>query len=97
MNDKKFKATRTHAGQYKPYGDSFNEWDILTDATQEETVEWCFSNLYKRRVPPSAEWHANIRTGGKMSGDYGYYFAGYYDIKPIPGGFHFTICEPYAD
>ena len=92
-----FTATQTHCGQYKPYGDFFRVWEISTDRSKEETVEWCFENLSKRRVPTSAEWHKNIRIDGEKSGDAGYYFAGYYAIEPIESGFKFTICEPFAD
>ena len=93
-----FKATSTHCGQYKRYGDFFREWDIETDLPEEEALEKCFDKLYRgRRVPPSGEWHANIRSGGAKSGDAAYYFAGYYTMKKTETGYHFTICEQYAD
>ena len=91
------EAKEVHYGQYKKYGDSYLVWEITTDMGQEETVEWCFQNLHKRRVPESAEWHKNIRIGGEKSGDYGYYFAGYYKVEKIDGGFRFTVCKPYTD
>jgi cytochrome oxidase Cu insertion factor (SCO1/SenC/PrrC family) len=94
-----FKAMETHMGQYKRYGDSFREWDVLTDSTDKaEVLEYCFENLYKRRVPESVEYHQNIRHGsGKHAGDANYYFAGYYELAKINGGYHFKVCEPYAD
>lgn len=91
------EAKQTHCGQYKRYGDFFREWFVESDMSEEETLEWCFSNLYKRRVPESAEWHANIRIGGAKSGDAGYYFAGYYTFKKVDNGYRFVICEPNAD
>lgn len=91
------EAKQIHCGQYKRYGDFFRVWEVKTDLSKEETVEWCFENLYKRRVPHTGEWHANIRYGGPKWSDASYYFAGYYSIEPIDGGFKFTICEPYAD
>ena len=91
------EAKQTHCGQYKRYGDFYREWAIQTDMGREETVNWCFENLYKRRVPTSEEWHKEIRVGGGHAGDYSYYFAGYYTISKIEGGYKFTICEPYAD
>ena len=92
-----FETKQVHSGQYKPYGDSFYVWEVKTNRSKEETVEWCLQNLCKRRVPESAEWHKNIQYGGAKSGDMGYYFGGYYSIKTIDGGFEFTVCTPYAD
>lgn len=91
------EAKQIHCGQYKPYGDFFCVWNVQTDMTKEEVIKWCFENLYKRIVPPSGEFHANIRYGGPKSNDPGYYFAGYYSIEEIESGFKFSICEPFAD
>lgn len=92
-----FKATQTHVGQYRRYGDFFREWNIETECTESETLEWCFNNLYTGRVPSSEEWHKEIRINGGHHGDYSYYFAGYYSILPIKGGYKFIVCEPYTD
>ena len=92
-----FKAKQIHCGQYRRYGDFYRVWEVKTDRSKKETVEWCFANIYKRRVPEQAEWRRNISDGGAHRGDMGYYFAGYYSICEIEGGFKFTICEPYAD
>lgn len=92
-----FEARQTHVGQYKRYGDFFREWVITTDRSMEETVEWCFNNLYQRRVPPKEEWNRRIVYGGDKWGDMGYYFGGYYSISSLGNGFKFVICEPYAD
>lgn len=92
-----FEARQTHVGQYKRYGDFFREWVITTDRSMEETVEWCFNNLYQRRVPPKEEWNRRIVYGGDKWSDMGYYFGGYYSILQIEKGFKFVICEPYAD
>lgn len=86
---KRFEAIQTHCGPYKKYGDFFYEWEVKTECTEEETLEYCFSNLYKRRVPSSAEWHKNNHSCTPI-----YYFHGYYDLHKINGGFKFTICEP---
>lgn len=101
MTDR-FSAVQVHCGQYRPYGDFFRVWDVTTAASEAETLEWCFNNLYKRRVPREAEWHANTRYGGEKWGDMDYHFAGYYKMAPIQVesariGFRFTICEPFAD
>lgn len=90
-------AKLTHNGQYKPYDDYFKEWDVTTDLPKDEAVQWCLENLAKHQVPESAEWHANIRYGAARSGDANYYFAGYYQMKEITGGYHFVYCLPYCD
>ena len=51
-----FKAKQVHSGQYKPYGDSYDVWEVKTDRSKEETLDWCFKNLHKRRVPEKAEF-----------------------------------------
>lgn len=94
-----FKAKRTHCGQYRPYGDFFRVWEIETNCEDEEKVlDFCFTELYTRRVPPKAEWSAEIRIGsGSHARDCGYYFAGYYTLTKIENGYEFKICEPFAD
>ena len=93
-----FQAMQTHCGQYKRYGDLFRVWEIETKCQdKEKTLEYCFTELYKRRVPESGEYHANIRIGGEKSGDANYYFAGYYTLKKTNTGYNFTVCEPYTD
>ena len=95
-----FKAKQTHCGQYKPYGDFFLVWEIETDCEDKgKVLEYCFSELYKRRVPESAEWRRNIQAGGAKSGweNADYYFAGYYTLDKTAPGYKFTVCEPFAD
>ena len=85
-------ANMTHSGQYRAYGDSFTEWEILTEKSEADVLNWCLSNLCKKSLPSYDDWKKNA-----YSGDYAYYFSGYYTICPIQGGYHFTICHPYAD
>lgn len=93
-----FKAKQIHCGQYKPYGDFFQVWDIETDCEDKsKVIEYCFTSLYQRHVPESGEYHANIRYGASKSGDANYYFAGYYELEKTGTGWKFTVCEPFAD
>lgn len=93
-----YKAIQTHCGQYRPYGDFFREWEIETiDNNKESVLNYCFENLYKRKVPTEAEWKAAIKYGNEKFGDAGYYFAGYYKLTQIEKGWKFIICEPFAD
>ena len=90
-----FEAKQIHSGQYKRYGDSYDVWEIKTEQSKEETLDWCFENLHKKRVPEKAEFYQNTRCGGAKSGDMDYYFAGYYTIEAIEGGFKFTYVYPW--
>lgn len=94
----KFLAEQTHCGQYKPYGDFVREWKIETDLSKEEMLQKCFTELLKRKVPESAEYHREILHGtGGHSGDADYYFAGYYILTGTENGYLFKVFEPYAD
>ena len=93
----KFEVKQTYCGQHERYGDFFREWEIKTDCTKEETLEYFFPEILKYRLPCSSEWHKNITYGGEKWGDANYYFSGYYDLQTIDGGFKFVICEPYDD
>lgn len=94
-----FKVKHIHDGQYKRYGDYFRVWEIETDCEDKEQVlDFCFTELYKKRVPSKAEWSAEIRMGsGSHAHDPYYYFAGYYTLTKIENGYEFKICEPFAD
>lgn len=96
--NKEMEVKQIHCGQYKRYGDFFRVWEVKTDnKNKEEVLEYLFENVYKRKVPLSGEWHANVRYGGEKFNDLGYYFTGYYSLTEIDGGYKFTVCEPYAD
>lgn len=43
----KFEVKKTFCGQHERYGDFFREWEIKTDCTREETLEYCISEIYK--------------------------------------------------
>ena len=91
------ESKNVHCGQYKPSDDFYRVWEVNTDEPEEKVLEYCFSELYKRRVPPEAEWLAAIRYGGKHYYDPGYYFAGWYRLELAEHGYNFIVCEPYAD
>lgn len=93
------QSKMTHCGQYKPYGDYIQEWDIEADGVDSETIlNYCFENLSKKQLPEKSEYTKNIRYGsGEHSGDAGYYFAGYYTLFKTESGYKFSTYEPYAD
>lgn len=87
--EEKFIVTHAYSGQASPYKDYLREWYIKTDATKEETIEYCFNNLYMHRLPSRSDWEKGI--GINCPSDY---WAGYYYIDTISGGYRFTICQP---
>lgn len=95
----KIESKQTHCGQYCPYGDFIREWEIITDSKDKnEILDYCFSSLYKSRVPEKSEYKKNIQFGtGEKSGDANYYFAGYHELIKIDCGYKFIIYEPFAD
>lgn len=93
-----FETKQTHNGQYKKYGDFVREWEIETDLSKEEVLDKCFTELYKKQLPESTEYHKEIRYKiGGHSGDADYYFAGYYTLEQTEKGYLFKVFEPYAD
>lgn len=84
-----------HTGQYKPYGDSFYEFDIKTPETDIEKVkQYCVDTYnYGVNLPTEEEFKANKN----KSFDVFFYFNGYHTLTPITGGFKFIMCKPYTD
>lgn len=92
------KFKQVHCGQYKRYGDFFRIWELETEIQDKEQVlNYCFENLYERKLPAEHEWRKKIQNGQEKFGDADYYFAGYYNISKINKGWKFTVCEPYCD
>lgn len=89
---------QVHTGRYCWYGDYYRVWDVLTDETdQTKILSELWEKLYDGEVlPEKAEWSFNVGRDGPKYCDAGYYFRGYYTLSHIPGGYRFTICEPFA-
>lgn len=90
------EAKRVFTGQRKRYGEYIREWEIHTDCTEKQAVDWCFDHLGIERVPSFEDWQKERkREDGSLK--YSVFFAGYYIIQKKPWGFLFTIRMPYAD
>lgn len=89
------KINIIHVGQYKPYGDSFYEYDIITDETDIEKVkQYCIEKYnYNKELPTEEEFLKSPLKSSSAS----YYFNGYYSLTPIEGGYKFIMCKPYTD
>lgn len=78
-----------HRGQPRPYADHLFVVEILTDCPYEDVVLEAIQNDVPRK---GAEYESACRLFGP-----GAYYAGYYDIERIPGGFKYTKVEPFTD
>ena len=90
-------AKETWRGQKAAYGDYIVEWEIKTSEPEENVRKWCLSTLTAKPLPDVAEWSQKIGYGNKHFGDLDYFFAGYYALRRIEGGYLFEIHYPYAD
>ena len=86
-----FTITWTHTGQYRPYGDSFYVANIVTSCKDESTV------IEAMRVADSHMPKYSKKEWDAMHKDAGTYFAGWYQVEPIPEGWKYTECKPYTD
>ncbi len=96
-------ADYVRSGQERAYADSYSVWQIKADAneTDEEIIEYCFTHLYRSKVPSYQEWVKEFNTkGSEHYNDFGYYFAGYYRLSRSyrgPEWRRFSVCRPYTD
>ncbi len=92
----KFKAKFVSSGQPTPYAHRYTNFEIYTNESAEDAVEWAFECLYPRRVPEMNEWLKNINDpSSDISPDY--YYKGYYQIFKEDYGYYFSIVEPFTD
>lgn len=85
-------------GQYKPYGDTFQVWELKTDEeSKEHVLRYIRESVHKADIPTCREWIANVRYGGEHYHDPAYYYRGCYSMKKIDGGYRYTFKEPFYD
>lgn len=82
----------THAGQYRPYGDSYYVYEVYLegDYTKEDVLDYCFKEISRRKMQSRNEW-------SEAHGDPDKYFAGYYELIKTDYGYKYTVCLPYTD
>ena len=90
-------AKEVFHGQKRRYGDFISEWELKTAEPEENVHKWCLETLTALPLPERSEWSKNIAYGSEHFGDPDYYFRGYYEMRPIEGGYLFEIHQPYAD
>ena len=82
----------THAGQYRPYGDSYYVYELYLDGeyTKEDVLDYSFKEISRRKMQSRSEW-------SEAHGDPDKYFAGYYELIKTDYGYKYTVCFPYTD
>lgn len=96
-------AEHVRSGQDHAYGDSHSVWEIKADAneTEDEIREYCLAHLCRPDTPSYKEWVREFNTkGSDHYNDFGYYFAGYYNLSRSYRGSEwrtFSVCHPYTD
>lgn len=85
--------TNTHSGQKRAYGDSFYEYDVASDLSDEEVEKVCRERVYK--AIPKAEWLADYRqTGCSMEKA----FRPHYQFEVLGNGqFRYVVACLYTD
>lgn len=93
------KATQTHHGQYRPYGDSYDVWIIDTEEAMEfdEMLAWCREHLIGgSTVPEKSEFDDRHRNDDTFT--WNDYFKGYVTLWQYPNNsWRFEKVVPYAD
>lgn len=93
------KATQTHHGQYRPYGDSYDVWMVEADEEMgyEEVLAWCRENLIGgSTVPEKSEFDDRHRNDDTFT--WNDYFKGYVTLWKYPNNsWKFEKVRPYAD
>lgn len=83
-----FEVEWVHAGQRRPYGDTFRVANIKTNAPREKVIELIGYITGYSGVPEKKDWNPH---------EIDSYFGGYFELETIDGGFKYTKCEPYTD
>lgn len=84
---------RTHQGQYKPYGDSYDEWDIQVAPkedgsypTEKEVLAYCQKTHGKKQS--YRQWVL------EKDQDSNIYWGGYYKLQELDKGtWHYTMVD----
>lgn len=93
------KSKKIHSGQYKPYGDLYDVWEVETDTTKsrEEVMAWCRENLIDgKTIPEENEFLRRYRKDPTFTScDY---FDGFVKLVKInDNSWEFTKVRPYTD
>lgn len=82
--------------QARPYADHVWEWNVQTDRTEEETLEWCRKNL-KDAPRSETEYRDAKNKAPGFSEMMQVVCEGRYSIQPVPGGYRYTVTRDYID
>lgn len=83
--DNGYEVERTHTGQRRRYGDSYEEFTIKTDNSESDTKKYCTEHVYPCRLT-TEEYVADGRAGVK---DFRDHFRSNYMFKKVKDGEYF--------
>jgi len=90
------EAKKIHAGQYKPYGDSYDVWEVKSSEDKPTTEAWCVEELLKGKPLPDEQTFLHKWRNNEM--EYSDYFRGYVKFESISDGeYRFTHVMPFTD
>ena len=85
-------STSVHAGQKHAYGDSFYEYDILSDHPPEEVERVCAADIHS--AIPIQQWRDENRAKPSMDN----HFRSHYVFqKRGDGKYFYQVISPYMD
>lgn len=64
-----FDVVRTHSGQKRPYGDTFREFTVKSDLSEEQVQYYCTNNVYPCHLHYDT-WLADYRKKGSTATEY---------------------------
>jgi hypothetical protein len=89
--DNGYHVECTHSGQKRRYGDTFREFTIKTDKTEDEVKKYCTDYVYECSLTYE-DYIADERAGVK---DFGDHFRSNYKFRKIRDGEYFyQVTQP---
>ena len=92
------KVTQIKNGtQPRPYADHVWEWDILTDETPTEVLEFCKKELMSAAREEKTYWKDYRDRSKSFPETMEIVCGGYYSLTKIDGGYKYRVTHDYID
>lgn len=84
--------TNTHSGQKRAYGDSYYEYDVVSELPAEQVERVCRERIYK--AMPQSQYLEEFKANRTADN----HFRAHYTFTDRGGGrYGYSVCFPYAD
>lgn len=91
--DYTLEVKKTHGGQYRAYGDTYDEWEIHTNAPDFNMIK---SEVFQLcNIPRNTKDYIAWQQSSQSS--ISEYMKGYYSVSPTKYGFKLKFIQPYDD